>query len=267
MAKIMTEARSEFSDKSKAIKNAINASLEKEKNLLKLMKADNSGGEYKKRLLAEEMIYVSTLYMSINSLSLKILEVKNNDALNDARKTIYKAIIYLEEIVSNAVDCPYSELEPKIATISNMPIEKRFYLVRKLGLVIRLLVDAFGENSKWKWSFVELRGRFAAVAKNMIDMKAACKDYFDPRSQDYDNTVLYVRLIRSLLDKSANEYRDKYELSSRRIDDMRMGINFLIANRRIAMILGESDESEEIRKKALVWKTKMENDQKSGTSN
>ena len=100
------------------------------------------------------------------------------------------------------------------------------------------------------------------MAKNFIDMKQAAKDYFDPRAQDYDNTVLYVRLIRKLVDKSAMEYRDKYEVASRRIDDMRQAINFLIAERRIAMVLGDKDDAEEIRKKALVWKTKMEADQK-----
>ena len=262
MAHITSESRSEFADKAKSVRETINESLKKEKDILAIMRQDNSGVEYKKIMLAEEMVYVATLYISINTLSLKILETKNNDALNDSRKAIYKAIIYFEEVVSNIVDCPYSELEDRLAQITNVPLERRFYLMRKLGLVIQMLVDAFGDNSKWKMSFVELRGRFAAVAKNFIDMKQAAKDYFDPRAQDYDNTVLYVRLIRKLVDKSAMEYRDKYEVASRRIDDMRQAINFLIAERRIAMVLGDKDDAEEIRKKALVWKTKMEADQK-----
>ncbi len=262
MANITNEARSEFSAAAKIVKERINESLKKEKEMLSLMRQDNSGVEYKKITLAEEMIYVATLYISINTISLKMLETKNNDALNDSRKTIYKAIIYLEEVVSNVVDCPYSELEGRLTQISNVPLEKRYYLIRKLGLVIQMLVEAFGDNSKWKWSFIELRGRFVVIAKNFIDMKQAAKDYFDPRSADYDNTVLYVRQIRKLLEKSAMEYRDKYEISTRRIDDMRQAINFLIAERRVAMVLGDKDDAEEIRKKALVWKTKMEADQK-----
>ncbi|MCI5524182.1 MAG: hypothetical protein SO116_06975 [Treponema sp.] len=266
MPLITSESRSEFADKAKPVRDKIDVTLKKEKNMLDLMKRDTGGVEYKKLLLCEDMIYVATLYISINSFSVEILGTKNNDALNDARKSIYKAIIYLEEIVSNVVDCPYSEIEPKIALISNMPLEKRFYLVRKLGLVIQVLVDAFGDNSKWKWSFVELRGRFAVVAKNLLDMKQAAKDYFDLRSLDYENTVLYIRLLKKLLDKSASEYRDRYELSTRRIDDMRVAINFLIALRRIAMILGDNAESEGIKKKAIVWKSKMENDTKTGAS-
>lgn len=260
---ITSEDRELFATKSDVVKKTIKDMLQKEKDVLAVSK-NSAGIEYKKITLSEEQIYVATLYMQINSLSMEILKTKNNDSLNEARKVLYKAIIYLEEVVSNTVDCPYSDLESKLETIKNIPIEKRFYLVRKLGLAIDLLVDAFGDNSKWKMSFVELRGRYAVVAKNLIDMKQAVKDYFEPRSQDYDNTVLYVRLIRSLIEKSANEYREKYEMSTRRLDDLRVAINYLIALRRIAMVLGDSDASEEIRKKAVVWKTKMEADQKSG---
>lgn len=266
MANITQESREDFAEKAKPVKEKIEESLKKEKEILTVMKRDSGGVEYKKLLLCEEMIYVATLYISINSLSVTILETKNNDSLNDARKMIYKAVIYLEEIVSNVVDCPFSEIEPKLQSITNTPLEKRFYLVRKLGLVIQMLADAFGDNSKWKWSFVELRGRFAVVSKNLLDMKKASKDYYDPRSADYEDTVRYIRLLKKILDRSASEYRDRYELSTRRIDDMRMAINFLIALRRISMILGEKEDSEEIRKKAVVWKEKMENDQKTGAS-
>ncbi len=264
MPAINAESRKEFIEKCEPIKTLIKENLKKENEMLALIQKDNSGVEYKKLLLSDQMIYVATLYLAINNLSVSLLEAKNNDALNDARKSIYKAIIYLEQIVSNTVDCPYSDLEPRLASIANTPIEKRYYLVRKLGLVIDLLWTAFGDNSKWKWSFVDIRGRYAIVAKNLIDMKQASKDYYEPSSPDYDTTVLYVRLLRTLIERSSGEYRDKYELSTRRIDDMRIAINLLIAKRRIAMILGEREEAEEIKKKAEVWRAKMDADQKAG---
>ncbi len=261
---VSPEAKADFAQKSKAIKVTIKASLDKEKNIITIMKNDNSGVEYKKILLAEEMIYIATLYIAINTLSVSILGIRNQDALNDARKAIYKAIIYLEEIVSSTVDCPYSEIAPRLENISNMPIEKRFYLVRKLGLVITMLFDSFGDNTKWKWSFVELRGRYATVAKNLIDMKQASKDYFDISSHDYDNTVLYVRLIRSLLAKTIDDFRDKYEISTRSAEDMQKAINFTIANRRIAVLLGDIEEAEELKKKAAALKTRMDEDKRKG---
>ena len=266
MAKISTEAQELYEKTILPYKNNIISSSEKEQNFLRLIKKDLSGIGYKKLLLCDEMIYQASMYMIINSLSVKFLEFRNNDVLNDARKALYKAIIYLEEIVSNSVDISYSELEDRVAEISNTPLEKRYYQIRKLGLAISMLKDAFGENSKWKWSFVEVEGRFAVVAKNMIDMKQATKSYFDSCSPDYESAVFCLRLIKSLLGKSATSYRERYELSTRRIDDMRMGINFLLAQRRLCIAMEARDEAEDIKKKALVWNDKMEKDHKAGIS-
>ena len=262
---ISDEERKEFQLRIKPIKEKIAELMKKEKeDSMKAKSAEKY--EEKKVLLAEQNIYIATLQISINTISVEMLETKNNDSLNDARKSIYKAIIHLEDLVTNTVDCPFSELEPKVQRLEGIGIERRLHVIRKLGLVIQILVDAFGDNSKWKESFVEMRGRHAVVSKNMIDMKQAYKDYFDHQSKLYEATVNTIRLIRSLLDKSATEYRDRYEIASHRLDDMRMAVNLLIANRRIAMILNDKDQSEEIRKKALVWKTKMETDAKKGIS-
>jgi len=267
MAKISEETRLHFSEAVQPYKNKISQTLEKEKTMLNGMHAGDIDYENKKLLLCEDMIYVSSLYMAQNSISLKIMEVKNNDALNDARKILYKAIIYLEEIVTNVIDCPYTELSDCQEKIKNIPIARRYMIIRKLGLSITMLKDAFGDNSKWKWSFVELEGRFATVTKNLIDMKAALKDYFDPRSPDYETTVLFIRLIQKLLNDSATAYRDKYELSTRRIDDMRNGIKYLLALRKLYIAIGNSEQSEEVKKKAVVWKDKMDADARAGTSN
>lgn len=268
MAKVTEENREEFQREANFYKKRIDESLEKEKQMLSVLKSSSEADiPYKKIALAEEMIYVATLYIAINGSSLKILDLKNNDALNDARKMLYKAIIYLEEIVTNVINIAYSELTEELESIANVPIQKRYAIVQKLGLAIQMVIDGFGDNSKWKWSFVELQGRFAVVAKNLLDMKAAVRDYFDPNAADYETTVLYMRFLRKLLADSASAYRDKYELSTRRIDDINSGINFLLADRRISIALGNADEAEETKKKAIIWKKLMESDKKAGKSN
>lgn len=267
MAKISEEARLHFNETILPYKSKITAVLQKEKTMLNGMHKGDVDYENKKLLLCEDMIYIATLYMAQNSLSLKLMEVKNNDALNDARKILYKAIIYLEDIVTNMIDCSFSDLFPYYEKIQNISISRRYMIIRKLGLSIAMLKDAFGDNSKWKWSFVELEGRFTTVTKNLIDMKTAVKDYFDPNSNDYETTVLYIRLVTKLLNDAANAYRDKYELSTRRIDDMRNGIKYLLALRKLHISLGNVDSAEEIKKKAMVWKDKMDADAKAGTSN
>ncbi|MEE0877978.1 MAG: hypothetical protein UH788_01750 [Treponemataceae bacterium] len=264
MAKIAAESRELFNTKMKPYKEAVEKSYEKEKNILQLISKDSSGVAYKKFLLAEEMMYIATLYLTINNLSVELISTKNTDALNEGRKALYKSVIYFEEVVTNFVDAPYSDYEKNVAEIENTPLDKRYFTIRKLGLAIRLIMDAYGENTKWKWGFIELQGRFATVAKNMLNMKTAMKDYFDPRSPDYDTTVFYIRLIKKLLSKSADGYRDRYELSTRRIDDMRLAINYLMALRRICILTTEQAEAEELKKKILVWKEKLEKDQKKG---
>ena len=264
MAKITTHSRELLNDSCNPYKTEIESLLEKEKNILKLIEQDDTGAAYKRMMLVEDMIFIATIYMTMNNLSVEILETKNTDALNEARKVLYKAVIYLEEIVTNIVDAPYSEYQENVARIINIPLDKRYFIVRKLGLAIRLLMDAYGENTKWKWAFVELNGRFAVTAKNMIDMKAVSKSYFDPQHAEHDTTVYYVRLVRRMLEQSADQYRDKYELATRRIDDMRNAILFVAAQRRFCIILNETEEADELKKKGQVWKDKLENDRKKG---
>ena len=267
MAKVSEEARLQFSEAIQPYKGKITATLEKEKMMLGGMHKGDIDYENKKLLLCEDMIYAASLYMAQNSLSLRLIDVKNNDALNDARKLLYKAIIYLEEIVSDAIDVPYIDLAPRLEPIHNVPIIRRYTLIRKLGLAITMLKDAFGDNSKWKWSFVELEGRYATVSKNLIDMKACVKDYFDPGCINYETTVLYIRMIQKQLNDSATAYRDKYELSTRRIDDMRNAIKYLLALRKLYIAIGDVNQAEEVKKKAVVWKDKMDADHKAGLSN
>jgi len=264
MAKIAAESRELFNAKMRPYKEAVDKSLEKEKDILTLISKDSSGVGYRKLLLADEMMYEATLYLTINNLSVELLDVKNTDALNEARKALYKAVIYLEEIVTNLIDAPYSEYEDKVAQISNTSIEKRYFIVRKLGLAIRLIMDAYGDNTKWKWSFTELQARFVTVAKNMLNLREAGKIFLDPRNPDHDTVVYYLRLIKKMTSQAADGYRDRYELSTHRIDDMRNGILYLASYRRICIVMTEAEEADEAKKKAVVWKDKLEDDRKKG---
>ncbi|MBR6913602.1 MAG: hypothetical protein IKN34_07340, partial [Treponema sp.] len=80
----------------------------------------------------------------------------------------------------------------------------------------------------------------------------------------YTTTVFYIRLVRKHLEISSKEYRDRYELATHRLDDMRAAVNYLGASRRIAVIIDEKSDAEEFKKKAQVWREKLESDQKKG---
>lgn len=262
MAKVTAESREQFNNDSAAYKAKIKEILAQEKALTSEIAKDKSQEGVLKIELAELMLYAASVHIIVNNMSWEIMNVKNEDALNDARKLIYKAIIYLEDIVTNIVDSTADDLKDRLPKIEAVPLEKRYYLTRKLGLTIQLVIDAYGDNSKWKWSFVEMQGRFIAVAKNMLDMPQVSKDYYDGASELHDISFYYIRLLKTWLPKCADNYREKYELSTRRADDMRMGINFLMAYRRLLVNFGDKDEAEEIKKKIQVWKSKMETDSK-----
>ena len=126
MAKISEETRLEFAEAVKPYQSKITVVLNTEKTVLNAIASNKDSVSYKKNHLSEDMIYAASLYMAQNTLSLKILEVKNNDVLNEARKILYKAIIYLEDIVTNTIDLPYSELASYHEELVKIPIYKRY---------------------------------------------------------------------------------------------------------------------------------------------
>ena len=261
MAKISNEAKNRYFEKIKDFKVHLDEIAEREKEILATLEEDEETLFYKKIDLAQEALNMVSYFVLMNSLSTYLLGVKNEAYLNTARKGCYKSIIYLEDVVSPFIDSPFSDYEERLSKIEKLSEEMRYSLLRKLGLTIQLLIDGFGENSKWKWSFVELDGRFATISKNMLDMKSLLTN-LDPRADHYEATVGHLSLAKSLLQKAADRYRQKYELSTLRIDDFKLAIRYLGGLRRLHIVLGESEESEALKKKIEIWRSKMETDSK-----
>jgi hypothetical protein len=72
--------------------------------------------------------------------------------------------------------------------------------------------------------------------------------------------MYHLRMLKKLLLQAADRYREKYELSTNRTDDFKMGINFLNSLRRIHVLLGERVGAETLKKKAEIWTSKLEMD-------
>ena len=261
MAKISNEDRHQYLEKIKPYKVLIQSLLKREESVLQIIKKDSRGAAFKRLTLVDEMVALASNYIILGGVSQSMIKLRNEEALNDGRKSLYKAVIYLEEVVSPLVDAPFTEYEERLAEIAPLDARRRYNLIRKIGLALQLLKDAYGDNTKWKWAFVELEGRFAAVAKNIVDLKAAVANT-DPRSQNYEPTMLHLALIKKLLSQAADRYREKYELSTNRIDDFKMGIHFLDSLKRIHILLGERADAETIKKKSDIWNTKLEVDMK-----
>ena len=259
MAKISEEDRQAYQEKVNAYSVMIKSLLKNESELLSHIKKNPPDAMMKKLTLVDEMLNLVSSYMAVNGVSMTVLKVKNEESLNDARKSLYKAVIYLEEIVSNYIDSAFSEYEEKLAAIESFDPSQRYFLVRKMGLAIDMLQYAYGDNTKWRWTFVEIEGRFATVTKNILDLRNVLVNS-RPDSPHYEPTVYHVRLAKELLTRAASRYRDKYELSTQQVLDFKMGISFLGALKRLHFVLAESEESEEVKKKLAIWATKLETD-------
>ena len=261
MAKITDIDRHAYNDKVNIYLSMTKAMLKTEKDLVAEARKVPAEAPLKKLTLVDEMLNLTSNYIAINGVSTAVLRVKNEEALNDARKSLYKAVIYLEEVVSNYIDAPFSDYEEKLTAIESYDQNQRYNLVRKIGLAIDLLEQAYGDNSKWRWTFVDLEGRFSATAKNMLDLRNAMTNS-NPESPYYESTVYHLRLVKKLLSQSADRYREKYELSTGQILDFKTGISFLAALRRIHIVLAEKEEAEEMKKKLSIWSAKLETDHK-----
>jgi hypothetical protein len=258
----MTEEERYYEDKRKPFLMIVKELLQKERDMLEASRNDPDNAADKLFELAGEMLNLASYYFIFNNLSLAILKTRNEDALNEARKTIYKAVIYLENIVTGKINVPYSEYEYHLTElVVAVDEQRRFDMVKKMGFTISLLIDAYGSHSKWKWSFVELEGRFAVTAKNMLELSAAVANT-DPASPVCAPTMRHFSIVKQMLADVSAKYRDRYNLSTQRVEDLQSAQSFLESLRYIHSALGEQTEADNVKKQCEILESKIENELK-----
>ena len=282
MEKISSEARKRYTERIKEYKERVDEITEKNKELeQRIAKTSKSqgltSGQYRgdqftdlealeevnsiRFVLADQYLNIVSYYNLMSALSLSLLGIKNESFLNDGRKSCYKSIIYMEEIVSPYVDAAFSDYQQGVESLKRFDDRTKYHFLCKLGFAIDSIIEGFGAGSKWKWSFVELQGRYAVIAKNLLNLKSFIMQ-LDPRVEGYSQRLAHMQLVKKILQQSADRYREKYELSTMCLDDIKKAILFLAAMRRLHTLLGEVEEAEVVKKKMEIWKTKMEDDQK-----
>jgi len=261
MAKVSEKARAIYLTKIKAYKKSIQEIQLSEKEMQLQLRKEGAKANYIRLKLCDLTLNGVSYYVLMNSLSVSMLGVKNESFLNEARKSSYKAIIFLEEIFTPYIDVAYHEIEEKVMSVQAFSEQERFKLIRKVGFTIQQIKDGFGENSKWKWSFVELQARLSTLSRNCLNMKKFIAG-LDPHVEGYAQRIHHMRLTKTMMQKAAEEYRKKYELSTRRIDDFKKAIEYLGGLRRLNVLLGENGEAEALKKKMDVWRHKMNLDLK-----
>jgi hypothetical protein len=261
MGKITLEQRNRYFEKVKEHRKTIDAGLAKEKTILELLAKDETGAGYKRLKLANDALDLCSWNMLVNTLSVSLLGIKNEEYLLEARKILLRAIKYIEDTVSAYLDVPFSDYEAKLEEIKDFDSGARFLLLRKLGFTVQSLEDAFGENSKYSASFIEVWGKVATVGKNLVNLKTAVPD-MDFSSPVRDTVMSHLTLVKYLFQRSADRYREQYELYTHKVQDFRAAVIYLQALRRIHIVLSEREEAETLKRKVEIWSTKLEADLK-----
>jgi hypothetical protein len=200
-----------------------------------------------------------SVYCAMTDLSVNLLGYRNESYLDLGRKSLYKALILMEGMLSNAIDIPLNENYELLSTLEGFSDSDRLKLIRRFGYTISLLSDRYGENSKWKWSFVEIEGRYAVIVKNFFNFKRY-QQMNNPTIDGFDDRYDYMLLVKDLLLRSSNRYREKYELTSHSSEDMKKAIDFLKALKRIHILFKENNELQSVSKRIELWSQKLDAD-------
>ncbi|GMO52862.1 MAG: hypothetical protein Ta2G_10840 [Termitinemataceae bacterium] len=252
MTKVDSEKQQHYNEKVKNFELNISRLQKKEAEIVAQCRLDPSTAAPKLFQLADDLLNLTSNFIVVNGISASVLMLRNEEALNEGRKTLSKAIIYLENVVTGKIDAPYSEYEENLAELSGITPEKKLYMVKKLGLTLSLLEAAFGDNTKWRWIFVDLQGKFAAVAKNLLDFKKAQVNN-DPSSPDYEPILYHIFYVKQILGNTADRFRERFDLATKRKEDLRVGLLFLSSLKRIHIMLNERDDAANIQKKIDNW--------------
>ena len=192
------------------------------------------------------MLHFIEINLKINNLSVEILGFKSEPNLTIARKEYYKVIASLENIVGNDVERSLRENDKYLERINQLNPTQILALVNKMHDVLNDLKRKIGENSKWKWSFVEMQARVAVITKNITSFSDIAK-YRDPRNEYYNERAELMVLCKQSIEEAAKQYRTKYELSGKSRDDLKKCIDLLSSLRKIHVLFDETDEAEKLR--------------------
>ncbi|MDR0685727.1 MAG: hypothetical protein LBF83_11470 [Spirochaetaceae bacterium] len=226
--------------------------LKKETTVMAECRADPATAAPKLFSLSELMLDVTSNYLVINGIGQAVLNTRDEASLGDAKKSVSKALIYLQNVVTGKVDAPFSEYEDALAELAPVDAAQRLQLVKKLGLSISLLKTAYGNNTKWRWVFVDMEGHCATVAKNLLDLKRAQVSH-DPSSQDYEPLLYHAHFVKKMLSGAADRFHSRYMLATKSNEDLWKAGNFLNALHRIHIIFNERGEAEDVKKKYNNW--------------
>ena len=250
--------RSKYMAISKAQKAAYNEDIrtikiksdeleKKSKDLFNKRKSNPNLKPYYNLEIVTYLMNTINLYLKMNDLSVNMLGIKNNKSLDNAKSNFSKILLLLKETVGDEVERDsLKENEEYLYMIDKINPRQILDLLIKVDTTFSDLRNHMGEESKWKWLFVELQAKLAVITRNFINFSDILK-YRDPREPFFRDRKEHLRMAKSALEEAAKQYRTKYELSAKSREDLKKSIEILEALRKIHLTMGESNEADKIK--------------------
>jgi len=254
--------KARFKEQSQPYREVIKKITEEEQKVLEDRdKAEDDLKPYFAFKISDLYMNEITQYITINEIAQDTMKIKSEDSLDEARKSIYKILIEMEKITSSVIDLQLNEIVEFQKKFSEITDEERYNFSQRLFYLIDKCEEGYGDNSKWKLSFVEIRGRSTNVIKNILDYLKLHK-FNDPRSEGFNERRKLKKMVEDSLIETANAYRKKYEIAGHSAEDMKVGMNLLKALARIYIVDRNEAAKDKIKKTIALWKKKMEDDSK-----
>ncbi|MBX7058269.1 MAG: hypothetical protein K1X75_09410 [Leptospirales bacterium] len=183
----------------------------------------------------------SNTLVLMSRLSQEIQSIKNDSYLNEARKEIGARLGELCKLVGEDLDSGLTENSEKLEGISELSYPQRVRLVRGFRQAIENVRQAMGETSKWRWYFPDLQLKLVTLARNLMDYKKYERTR-DPNDPDFEPLRDLMDFILEASQNAAQEYRSKYELSTKEVSDLAVIRKIFEMQKRIYTFTGQRDE-------------------------
>lgn len=237
------------------IKKSINEAASKKK------KHPNIAAYYNLEIVTRLMDTIEN-YLKMNDLSVEMLGIRNSVYLESARKEFYKVIQLMEEVVGKDIERSLKENDSYLAAINQVNPAMQLAFIQRIHRIFESLTGKFGQDSKWKWSFVEIQARVAVITRNITSFSDVAR-YRDPRTKYFSERRELMQLCKDSLTEAARQYRTKYEMAGRSRDDLKTSIEYLAALRKIHVLFGEDVDASKLKNIIDAAKMALEAEDKS----
>ena len=181
----------------------------------------------------------------MSRLSQEIQNIKNDSYLNDARREVNGQIGDICKIVGEDIDAGLTDNQEAMATIVEFKPIQRLHLLQGFKQCLEAIKGSMGQTSKWRWSFPDAHLKLTTLARNLLDFKQFDRTK-DPNDENYRPLQEYMRFLQEESHLAAEEFRQKYELSTKDVSDLQRLQRIFEFQKRLFTFTGQRDELDRV---------------------